>query len=210
MSQVPSVVEAKKSLSKKSKVMIVVAIILAGTTIGVFGAHELTLNSSLSPSNMILTSGEIGTVMHNSSRWDVAFLPSDNNIASADYTNASPVPPFGGNVTSPNIILAIIENSSNRSALSGYHYLKSHLLAVISSGVAVGKLTNISFANYSGDYFGFFNSTKSIGAIVATEANYIIVVIVYNLGLGDLTHLFKLQVDKIIKVAGYDSSHFVI
>ncbi len=210
MSQVPSVVEAKKSLSKKSKVMIVVVIILAVTTIGVFGTHELTLSRSLSPGNMILTSGEIRTVMRNSSRWNVAFLPSSNNIASADYTNASPVPTFGGNVTSPNIILAIIENSSNRSALSGYLYLESHLLSVISSGVALGKLTNISIANYSGDYFGFYNSTKSIGAIVATEANYIIVVIVYNLGLGDLTHLFKLQVDKIIEITGHDSSHFII
>ena len=130
MSQVPSVAEVKKNLSKKSKVMIVVVIILAVTTIGVFGARELTLSRSLSPGNMILTSGEIRTVMRNSSRWNVAFLPSGNNIASADYTNASPVPTFGGNVTSPNIILAIIENSSNRSALSGYLYLESHLLSV--------------------------------------------------------------------------------
>ena len=68
--------------------MIVVVIILAVTTIGVSGVHELTLSRSLSPGNMILNSSEIETVMYNSSRWNVAFLPSGDNIASAHYTNA--------------------------------------------------------------------------------------------------------------------------
>ena len=67
MSQVPSVAEVKKNLSKKSKVMIVVVIILAVTTIGVFGARELTLSRSLSPGNMILTSGEIRTLTYSHS-----------------------------------------------------------------------------------------------------------------------------------------------
>ena len=209
MTDSPGTDEEGKRLSKRTKVIIVVVIVAMVSAIGTFEAHTVALNSSLSPNNLILSSSELSTIMPKSNDWNVPYLPSGNNVASADYTNSSPLPAFGGNVTTPNVVIVIVQNSSNKSALSGYYLLKSHLQEVISSGISVGRLSNITVANYSGEYFGFYNTSKSIGAIVTAIYNYIVLVIVYNFDPTDLIHLFTQQTNKLSSTVEFDQTHFI-
>lgn len=202
--------EKKRKLSKITKEIVIVLVVSIVLTVGIYGVHSVSLGSSLSANNVMLSTTEVDSLMSNSSSWNEPFLPTGNDVASADYTNGTPIPPFGGNFSSPNAVIIIIKNTSAETALSGYRYLESHLTQIIEDDVSRGTVINVSLSNYSGRYLGFYNYSKNIGLILTVVQNYIIATIVYNLGLNDLIQLFTLQVDKINNAMEYDSTHFIL
>ena len=207
---VPTSTEEKKGLSKRAKVIVVVALLAIVTVLGTFEAHNIALDNSLSPNSVILSPSEVAPLMPNASSWNIPYLPSGSNVASVDYTNSSPLPALGGNVTSPNIVLIIIKNSTSKSASFGYLYLRSHIQEVIGNGIDHGSLYNITVMGYHGEYFGFYNLSVNVGAIVTAVYNYIVLVIVYNLHLTALTQLFSLQINKINTTYEFDQNHYIL
>ena len=210
MTAEPVSIKERKGLPKSAKVIIVVALLAIVSVLGTFEAHNIALYNSLSPSSVILSPSEVAPLMPNASSWDIPYLPGGSNMASVDYTNSSPLPAFGGNVTSPNIVLIVIKNSTSKSAFSGYIYLRSHIQEVIANRIDQGSLYNITVASYHGEYFGFYNSSVNVGAIVTAIHNYIVLVIVYNLHLTALTQLFSLQTNKIFTTLEFVQSHFIL
>jgi hypothetical protein len=202
--------EEKRGLSKRGKVIVVVAILATVTALGTFEAHNIALENSLSPGSVILSPSEVAPLMPNANSWNIPYLPSGSNVASVDYTNSSPLPALGGNVTSPNIVLIIIKNSTSKSASFGYLYLRSHIQEVIGNSIDQGSLYNVTVAGYRGEYFGFYNLSANAGAIVTAVYNYIVLVIVYNLHLTTLTQVFSMQINKIYTTLEFDHNHYIL
>ncbi len=202
--------EDKKRLSTRILTTIVVVVVILASILGVLVAHHVALSNSLSPSSVILNQSDVQRIIPNSYSFLMPQIPTGNNFDALDFTPGNPLPVFGGPVTSPNLVIFILENSSSQSALSGYNYLKSRLNSILPAKIENGNLSTFQMNEFPYPYITFFNSTHGTGALVTALFNYIVIVGVYDSSLFVLKQASSFQINKINDTVQYDQTNYLL
>lgn len=200
----------KKQLSNRAIAIIIAITLVCVSLLGVFIAHQTAVSSHLSPSNLMLNQSEVNSILPESLGYIMPQIPTSNNFAALDFTPQNPLPVFGGNVTSPNLVIYIIKNGSEQSAISGFNYLKNAVDSILPGKISSGNLYTFTLADFNYRNLTFFNKTKGTGAVLAVVDNYIVLIGVYDSNISVLKEASQLQANKIDKAVIYEQSHYLL
>ncbi len=200
----------KKKLSNRAIAIVMAITLICVSLLGVFIAHQSAVSNYLSPSSLMLNQSEVDIILPESLGFMMPQVPTANNFAAVDFTPLNPLPVFGGNVTSPNLVIYIIKNSSEESAVSGFNYLKSAVNSVLPEKISSNNLFTFTLASFNYRNVTFFNGTMGTGAVLAVVDNYIVLVGVYDSSLSVLKAASQLQANRINKAVTYEQDHYLL
>ena len=131
-------------------------------------------------------------------------LPTSQNFASVDFASQLPLPVFGGNVTGPNLVVLLIKNSTTSQAQSGFNFLKGYVNSELSSLAPFRNFTVEGLKNFSGESFGIYNVTHSVGFMIFQDHSYLCAVMGYNVPFSYISGISVMQAGNIDSVtSGY-------
>lgn len=194
----PEPTRTKMTPRKKKIIASVVAILVVMTAfLGIYLAHE----NAISPAQVIVSLKDVKTILPEfNSSWDIPGLVNSNTVASVDYASSLPIPPDGSNVTSPNLVIFLIKNSSEASAVTGFNFLKNYANDTINQQIESGNLTPLTLNNFSGNYLAFYRQNTTSGVIVFQYFDYICEITGLIVQESALLAIAHLQIEKISQV----------
>ncbi len=200
----------KKNLSNRTIAVIATITLICISLLGVYVSHVTAVNHQLSPSTLILNQSEVDKILPGSNGFIMPQFPTANNFAALDFTPSNPLPVFGGSVTSPNLVIYIIKNSSEQSAVSGFNYVKNAVNSFLPEKISNGNLSTFTLSDFHYRNLTFFNETGGTGAVLSVVDNYIVLVGVYDSNISVLKQASQAQANKIDNAVIYEQTHYLL